>query len=102
MLIAEIEKNGNECMRVYITEYQGQRYIDCRVYFMDKEERWNPTKKGITLSKGNVSKIIKALELAKSTLKKLDAGEHVDEPGTKVDLSSIKKKIKDEPEPEMN
>jgi 16S rRNA G966 N2-methylase RsmD len=49
MLIAEIQKNLKERVRVSIEEYRGHKFIDLRVYFEAENAEWKPTKKGIAL-----------------------------------------------------
>jgi hypothetical protein len=64
MIIAEIEKNQKEIIRVSIEEFRGSRFIDCRVYFEFEDGEWRPTKKGIALSGECLADVIKALEKA--------------------------------------
>jgi uncharacterized protein YjhX (UPF0386 family) len=56
--VKEIQKNSREIIRISESEYEGHKFIDCRVYFMDKFKdksgnesgEWRPTKKGISFS----------------------------------------------------
>lgn len=64
MLIAEMEKNPTERLRVSIEEYRGSTFIDLRVYFQDKAGQWKPTKKGIALNSDCINGVIKALQKA--------------------------------------
>ena len=68
MLIAEIEKNSTERIRVAVTEYKGHKFIDCRVYFEDGQGEWRPTKKGIALNGETILEVIEALQKARQTL----------------------------------
>lgn len=68
MLIAEIEKNATEHIRVVITEYKGHKFIDCRVYYEDDKGEWRPTKKGIALNSETVEGVIEALQKASRAL----------------------------------
>ena len=46
----EIKKNSQEIIRIENKEYKGNKFLDCRVYFLDKEtQEYRPTKKGISL-----------------------------------------------------
>ena len=46
----EIKKNSQEIIRVESKEYKGNKFLDCRVYFLDKvTQEYRPTKKGISL-----------------------------------------------------
>jgi predicted SpoU family rRNA methylase len=64
MLIAEIEKNAKEKIRVSIEEYKGHKFVDCRVYWKDKDENWKPSRKGIALNDETLDEVIKALKKA--------------------------------------
>ncbi len=68
MLIAEIQKNLKERMRVSIEEYRGRKFIDLRVYFEAEDGEWKPTKKGIALNKESIDAAIKALQEASKKL----------------------------------
>ena len=41
-------KNRNEQVRIYTTEYYGQKYVNIRIYFSAKNQ-WFPTRKGVTI-----------------------------------------------------
>jgi len=68
MLIAEIQKNTRERIRISIEEYRGHRLIDCRVYYEDDQGEWRPTKKGIALNNETIDEVANALNKAKSHL----------------------------------
>ena len=36
-LITQIKKNSTEVYRIYEKEYEAYRFIDVRIYYMDKE-----------------------------------------------------------------
>jgi len=50
IVISEFPKNKTEDFKLSITEYQGHKLLDFRIYFKDKEGESKPTKKGITLN----------------------------------------------------
>ena len=51
--MVEIKKNSQEVIRVESKEYKGNKFLDCRVYFLDKEtQEYRPTKKGISFNHG--------------------------------------------------
>ncbi len=64
MLIAEIEKNMKEKIKISIEEYRGFKFIDCRVYFEDDLGLWHATRKGIALNDETVAEVIEALKKA--------------------------------------
>ena len=70
MLIAEIEKNMKERIRVSIEEYRGSRFIDVRVYWENDQSEWLPSKKGIALNKDSIDQVINALQKAGKELER--------------------------------
>ena len=72
MLIAEIEKNSLERIRVQVTEYRGHRFIDCRVHYQGANGEWLPTKKGIALSGELAEEVAQAIHAAKNQLESGD------------------------------
>ena len=58
----EIKKNSQEIIRVESKEYKGNKFVDCRVYFLDKDSgEYRPTKKGISFNHGVAKEVIEAL-----------------------------------------
>lgn len=72
MEIAKFEKNSFEEVRVEISEWKSQKYINVRVWtnprYEEKEES-RPTKKGITLNIELLPKLLDALKKAEEILK---------------------------------
>ena len=61
-LITQIKKNSTEVYRIYEKEYEGYRFIDVRIYYMDKEtSEYKPTRKGISLMPNNVPEVIEGI-----------------------------------------
>jgi len=61
-LITEIKKNSTEVYRIYEKEYEGYKFIDVRIYYMDRKTGdWKPTKKGISLMPNNVPDVIEGI-----------------------------------------
>ncbi|MCB1327197.1 MAG: transcriptional coactivator p15/PC4 family protein [Spirochaetales bacterium] len=49
-VIRDIEKGGGEVIRVEISEYKGQKYLNLRVWFTDKQSgELRPTQKGVAI-----------------------------------------------------
>ena len=67
-LIAELEKNQKEKIRISIEEYRGARFVDCRVYWEDDQGEWKPSKKGIALNDECINEVINALQKARKEL----------------------------------
>ena len=58
----EIKKNSQEIIRIENKEYKGNKFLDCRVYFLDKEtQEYRPTKKGISFNHNVAKEVIEAL-----------------------------------------
>jgi len=68
MLVAEIDKNTMETIRVQVTEFKGKTYVDCRVFFTGDDGERHPSKKGITLTADLVDEVVTALQEAKAEL----------------------------------
>jgi hypothetical protein len=49
-VVATFKRNPTEEVRAGIKEFKGRRYIDLRIYYMDDQGEWKPTRKGISLS----------------------------------------------------
>ena len=61
-LITQIKKNSTEVYRIYEKEYEGYKFIDVRIYYMDKNSgEYKPTKKGISIMPNNVEEIINGI-----------------------------------------
>ncbi|MEQ9364015.1 MAG: transcriptional coactivator p15/PC4 family protein [Leptospirales bacterium] len=49
-VIRDIDKGGGEIIRVEISEFRGQNYLNLRVWYTDKESgEYKPTQKGIAI-----------------------------------------------------
>ena len=58
----DIQKNKNEIIRVETSEFKGNKFIDCRVYFKDENSgKHLPTKKGIAFSHKVAKQVIEAI-----------------------------------------
>ena len=74
-VIATIEKNVDEEIRVSLREYKGHPFIDIRVYWKPPDGDPGPTKKGVTLSPElfpEFKKAVGALEAALVKAKLID------------------------------
>jgi hypothetical protein len=68
-LIAQFDKNASEEVRVQLREFRGHQLLDVRVYFRpDNGGEARPTKKGISVSVGLISKIQDAISKATEAL----------------------------------
>ena len=58
----DIQKNKKEIIRVETSEFKGNKFIDCRVYYKDENSGdYLPTKKGITFKYDIAKKVIEAI-----------------------------------------
>ena len=61
-LITQIKKNSSEVYRIYEKEYEVYKFIDVRIYYMDKNSgECKPTKKGISIMPNYVPDIIEGI-----------------------------------------
>jgi len=70
--IAVFEKNSMEEVRIKISEWKSQEYLDIRVWTnprYEKEGEGKPTKKGITLNIELLPSLLEALKKADKALK---------------------------------
>jgi len=56
----EIQKNSKEVIRIGESEYEGHKFVDCRIYYDDNGE-WRPTKKGISFSHKIAHEVVEAI-----------------------------------------
>ena len=61
-IIEQVPKNSTEVYRISEKEYEGYRFIDVRIYYMDKNSgEYKPTKKGISIMPNNVEEVINGI-----------------------------------------
>jgi len=56
----EIQKNSREIIRIEESEYEGHKFVDCRIYYDDNGE-WKPTKKGISFNHKIAQEVIEGI-----------------------------------------
>jgi hypothetical protein len=57
-IIGEVKKGG---IIISISEFNGNKYLDIRKFFRNEEEKLQPTKKGIALSKEQYKEVLQIL-----------------------------------------
>ena len=62
-VISEITKDNDTVIRITTSEFKGQEYVDVRAYVKNQEGEFIPTKKGITVSKAMLPKLLEGLNL---------------------------------------
>lgn len=73
MLIHEFTKNALEKIVIEITEYQGKKYLNLRIWYdasKGQNTDWQPSQKGITIAADKLQELLKGLKLAEEELKK--------------------------------
>ena len=58
--MVEIKKNNTEIIRIKQSEFKGNKFIDCRVFY-EKDGEYLPTKKGIAFSPSVTKKIVEGI-----------------------------------------
>ena len=56
----EIQKNSREIIRIGESEYEGHKFVDCRIYF-DYNGQCKTTKKGISFSHKIAQEVVEAI-----------------------------------------
>tara|TARA_R100000805_G_C3586887_1_gene89475 strand:+ start:393 stop:620 length:228 start_codon:yes stop_codon:yes gene_type:complete len=72
----DIKKNSREIIRIEDSEYQGNRFVDLRVYYYDEANGENkPTKKGVAIPYSSLGEVIDALKALQPETKKEEQSE---------------------------
>ena len=70
-VIADIEKHSTEKIRVQVDTWNGNQYVDARIYYRKEAsdgEAWHPTKKGLRINYELLLELQAALDRAKSVI----------------------------------
>jgi hypothetical protein len=57
-----ISKNKTEEVRISLDEFKGHRFLNMRIFYLDKEGEMHPTRKGITFPPSLLTELKKALD----------------------------------------
>lgn len=63
-VIAELQKNSRERLRVSVDQYKGHEYIAVRIWFVAADGEYRPSRAGVTLKPALIPQLVQALELA--------------------------------------
>jgi Transcriptional Coactivator p15 (PC4) len=74
-VVATFKRNPTEEVRAGIKEFKGRQYIDLRIYYMDDQGEWKPTRKGISLATDFMDELKNAVGLLETALKEAEAAE---------------------------
>ena len=58
----DFAKNSYEIVRVERSEYRGFDVIGVRIFTRDRDDKWQPSKRGITIKYALLPKLIQALQ----------------------------------------
>ena len=67
-LISTLEKNSIEEIRVELSEYKGQTYLNIRAWIKGDNGEYLPTRKGITLNIEHFQSLLEALKKVETCL----------------------------------
>ncbi len=74
-IVASFKRNPTEEVRAGIKEFKGRQYIDIRIYYLDDQSEWKPTRKGISLATDFMPELKNAVESIEKELKTLESKE---------------------------
>ncbi len=74
-VVSSFKRNPTEEVRAGIKEFKGRRYIDLRIYYMDDQGEWKPTRKGISLATDFMPELKEAVTAIEAELKSMEKEE---------------------------
>lgn len=66
----DLKRSETEIVRLEITEYKGEHYLNIRIWYLDKDGEWKPTKKGVAIRPSQFSDFKKFVLEAEQELQK--------------------------------
>jgi hypothetical protein len=63
----ELERNPTEQLVIEDSEYKGHQLVSLRIYFLSDEDKWLPTKKGVTFRRDQLDEVIGYLQQIRSS-----------------------------------
>jgi hypothetical protein len=68
-ILKDIEKGAGEIIRVEVSEYQGKKYLNVRVWYTDKTSgEFKPTQKGVAIRPDQYDEFLSAIHAARGEL----------------------------------
>lgn len=74
-VLYSFKRNPTEEVRAGVKEFKGKAYIDIRIYYMDDQGEWKPTRKGVSLSTDFLPELKEAVVAIDAELTKMEAAE---------------------------
>jgi Ran GTPase-activating protein (RanGAP) involved in mRNA processing and transport len=93
-LIADIEKNSREIIRVEVTEFKGRELINLRIWYSDFDGSYKPTQKGVAIDINHYDKLKDAV---------LKIGEYIEDSkkGSVPDINVKSEDLKEEDDEDL-
>ncbi|WP_176043619.1 transcriptional coactivator p15/PC4 family protein [Burkholderia vietnamiensis] len=60
-LIAELQKNSRERLRITVDQYRGHEYVGIRIWFVGEDGQYRPSRSGVTLKPALLPQLMQAL-----------------------------------------
>ncbi|MFO8072903.1 MAG: transcriptional coactivator p15/PC4 family protein [Polyangia bacterium] len=71
-IVAQFKRNPTEEVRAGIKEFKGRTYIDIRIYYMDDQGDWKPTRKGVSLATDFMPELRNAVDSIEKELESME------------------------------
>ncbi len=68
MEIGAVRKNGGQKIQVTLENFKGHSLVDLRIYYLDADNTWKPSPKGVAIPKRSIQEVIDLLQEAKSRM----------------------------------
>lgn len=69
--IVDIERNSTEIIRIEISEFREKKLLNIRTWYLNDQNEYAPTKKGVTISIDKIADLKNALIEAENKIKSL-------------------------------
>lgn len=63
-VIKDIQKDNGDTIRVELSEYEGHKFLQIRIWFTNDDGELKPTKKGVSIPLNKIKDISEALSVA--------------------------------------
>lgn len=75
MIIADIERNQKEIIRVEVSEFNGKELINLRIWYHHMDGDYRPTQKGVALDISKFKDLKEAIDRIEHYIEDKDKGE---------------------------
>jgi len=102
VLIKDIQRNGNEIIRIEVSEFKGRELINIRIWYqtiIGGEVVYKPTQKGVTLNINEFSQLKEGIDKLEAFIKDKESGSIPEQPvDINIETSEDEKKEKSQDE----